>query len=141
MLCQIGKKRNVPENIYACSLVLQLLKKQSSLLLNRLVVDVSEQKGYCVTRINFLKQGITQNDQVQTTLFMLLSAILVFKDRGSHSSISCLALQLFVQRNTHSTPTVGTFIANDWSNNMPYLPNFKTKFESTMLSVTIEHTK
>ena len=88
------------------------LKKQSSLLLNRLVVDVCDQKGYCVTRINFLKQGISQNDQVQTTLFMLLSAILVFKDRGSHS-ISCLALQLFVQRNTHSTPTVGTFIAND----------------------------
>ena len=107
------EKRNVPENIYACSLVRQLLKKQSSLLLNRLVVDVSEQKGYCVTRINFLKQGITQNDQVQTTLFMLLSAILVFKDRGSQSSISCLALQLFVQRNIHSTPTVGTFIAND----------------------------
>lgn len=107
------EKRNVPENIYACSLVRQLLKKQSSLLLNRLVVDVCEQKGYCVTRINFLKQGITQNDQVQTTLFMLLSAILEFKDRGSHSSISCLALQLFVQRNTHSTPTVGTFIAND----------------------------
>lgn len=100
------EKRNVPENIYACSLVRELLK-------NRLVVDVSEQKGYCVTRINFLKQGITQNDQVQTTLFMLLSAILVFKDRGSHSSISCLALQLFVQRNTHSTLTVGTFIAND----------------------------
>ena len=84
------EKRNVPENIYACSLVRQLLKKQSSLLLNRLVVDVCEQKGYCVTRINFLKQGITQNDRVQTTLFMLLTAILVFKDRGSHSSTSLL---------------------------------------------------
>lgn len=79
------------------------LKKQSSLLLNRLVVDVSEQKGYCVTRINFLKQGLPKMiecKQLYSCYYRLFQCSKIM----DHIVLSLASLCNYLSKEIHTPP-------------------------------------